>query len=494
MGPSRFSARMGVWSALFAGCLLSACGGSRTLPSNSAPLQTQSFSQSVNLPDREPVDMAATPPSAVSCTGPDPNIRVPNAPHGMYVWNPNHFGAFIETSLLKVIGTDPTLCGVSFVINWRDVNPARGVYDWSYVDGSAPPPNVPTPAPGASPMPTNIAYPYFHAGLRVNLLFADGPEIGSVNDVTPDYVTDPVSAGGDGVPMINCSPMPGKPSIPSQPYYPNATFEADWATFIAAAVAHFSGESPISPNVGYMRFGQGFGTEELPGHGYDGGKGSSTWSAQQPGCMDAWTSTSLTPPLTVASWKTHSLHVVQAIASAAQAAGSTKQMMIALNAYTGDTRQPIGSFGGYELTNAVAAAAAGSGIGFGTENLGDTNPVIKPCSESRSSPNLYWCPPVRAPFANSVPIEFQTITETTPGTSKNGSLNIQTILKYAINNKAQILELYPSEWLRSNGLPPSQGAPAPHPVTASNYHCAMYKAAAVLGLAAPTSAPCIGSY
>ena len=126
MGPSRFSARMGVWSALFAGCLLSACVGSRTLPSNSAPLQTQSFSQSVNLPDREPVDMAATPPSAVSCTGPDPNIRVPNAPHGMYVWNPNHFGPFIETSLLKVIGTDPTLCGVSFVINWRDVNPARG--------------------------------------------------------------------------------------------------------------------------------------------------------------------------------------------------------------------------------------------------------------------------------------------------------------------------------------------------------------------------------
>jgi hypothetical protein len=480
-----------VWAALFAACLLSACGGSRALPSGNAPAQFQSFRQSFSQPDRITTDTAT---SSVSCVGSNPNVRAANKPHGMYVWNPNHFSTFVQTSLLSVIGNDHTLCGVSFVINWRDVNPARGVYDWSYVDGSVAPPNVPSPAPDATVMPTNIAAPYATAGLRVNLLFADGPEIGAVNDVTPSYVTDPVSAGGDGVPVISCSPMPGKPGLPSQPYYPDPTFEADWATFIAAAVAHFSGESPISANIGYMRFAQGFGTEALPGHGYDGQKGSSNWSALQPACMDAWTSSSLSPPLTVATWKTHSLHVIQAISSAVEAAGSSKQMMIALNGYTGDVRQPIGSFSGYELPNAVAAAAAASGIGFGTENLGDTNPVIKACSESHSSANLYWCAPVHASFADIVPIEFQTITETTPGESKNGSLNIQTILKYAIHNKAQILELYPSEWLRANGLPPSQGASAPRPLVATNYRCAMYKAAAVLGLTAPTTPPCNGTY
>ena len=288
----------------------------------------------------------------------------------MYVWNPNHFGPFVENALAEhVIGKDHTLCGVSFVINWRDVNPARGVYDWSYVDGSAPPPGVPTPAPGATVMPTNIAAPYTSAGLRINLLFADGPEIGPTNDVTPDFVTDPVSEGGDGVPVISCSPVAKKPPLPPQPYYPNPTFEADWATFIAAAVAHFSNESPISPNVGYMRFAQGFGTEALPGHGYDGESGSSDWSAQQKACEDAWTNPNLTPPLTPASWKTHSLHVVQAIESAVEAAGSTKQMMIALNGFTGDARQSIGSYTGYVIPNTVAAAAAADGFGFGTENL-----------------------------------------------------------------------------------------------------------------------------
>jgi hypothetical protein len=472
------------WPALLALAVLCACGGT------GGSVAPATSGKSV-APAGRPADSAtaafgvlktpppAPTPSTPGCTGFDGAVRASGKTHGMFVWNPNHFGPYVERTMPDVIKRDRALCGVSFVINWRDVNPAKGVYDWSYVDGSTPPPGVPPLAPGASPQPTNIASPYVEYGLRVNLLFADGPELGSdpdltVNDVTPDYVTASVHSGGDGVPIVACS------GLPNQPYYPNAKFEADWAAFITAAVQHFSNDSPIEANIGYMRFGQGFGTEDEPGHGYDGETGSSDWTTTQPACQNAWYSNALVPPLSVATWKTHSLHVLQAIAAAKEQAGSNKQMMIALNGIYQDTNDYIGKYFGYTSTNAVAQVAAEDGVGFGTENLGDTSPPTKPCTSYSS--DLYWCAPVYAPWAYHVPIEFQTITSTTPSGS-GSELNITTILQYAIDNNAQILELYPSEWLYATGHAPSGSGTAPTKAVEATYACALFKAGQTLGLA-----------
>ena len=408
--------------------------------------------------------------TAVGCSGTDPNVRAPGKPHGMYVWNPNHFSKTVSDEVAALAGKDPSLCGASFVINWADVNGTRGTYNWQYVE--------------------NLATPYVTAHLRVNLLFADGAETGT-DVVTPAWVTDPVSSGGDGVPSIACAPLAGQPAVPLQPYYPNATFESDWSTFIKAAVAYFSTASPIAGNIGYMRFGQGFGTEAEPGHGYDGGTGNgpaATWSAIQPDCQNAWYSTALTPPLSPATWEAHGKNIVNAIAAAATAAGSTKQMMIALNGFNADTQAMLAGFNGYTIPNDVSALAASNGIGFGTENLGDTSPAVSPCGGSSS--NLYWCGPVNAPYASAVPIEFQPITATT----SSSSLDIaRTLLPYALGNHAQILELYPSEWLTANGLAPSASASVPSAATQAKYKCALYSAGLVLGLATVSpavAAPC----
>ena len=239
-----------------------------------------------------------------------------------------------------------------------------------------------------------------------------------------------------------------------------------------------------------MRFGQGFGTEAEPGHGYDGSTSNgpgATWSAIQPDCQNAWYSTSLTPALSPATWEAHSKNIVNAIAAAASAASSTKQMMIALNGFNADTQATLAGFNGFTIPNDVSALAASNGIGFGTENLGDTSPATSPCGGSSS--NLYWCGPVNAPYANAVPIEFQPITATT----SNSSLDISTLLPYALSNHAQILELYPAEWLTANGLAPSGSASVPSAAMQAKYKCALFSAALVLGVAAvspPVAAPC----
>ena len=48
--------------------------------------------------------------------------------------------AAYQTALANdVIGKDPTLCGASLVIYWSDVEPPKGVYDWSAVIAAAKP-------------------------------------------------------------------------------------------------------------------------------------------------------------------------------------------------------------------------------------------------------------------------------------------------------------------------------------------------------------------
>src|SRR5262245_23717934 len=72
---------------------------------------------------------------APPCVGRNPHVAVPTAPHGMYLWLYS-LDAQRPIDLYKkfVIGKDPTLCGVSAVVVWSDVEKAQGSFDFSKVE------------------------------------------------------------------------------------------------------------------------------------------------------------------------------------------------------------------------------------------------------------------------------------------------------------------------------------------------------------------------
>ncbi|HEX5275460.1 MAG TPA: hypothetical protein VFW34_09325 [Candidatus Rubrimentiphilum sp.] len=332
---------------------------------------------------------------AASCTARDPHVAVPGSPHGMYVWNPYKVqgGKYEKQLESTVIGKDPTLCGVSLVVSWSSAEPSKGSLDWSSIQTQA--------------------APYLRAHLRYNLLFADASEVGTSDSATPAWVFNQ-----DHVARVQC---------PKQVPYPNfldSKFENDWASFIAAAVKKFGSDS----SVGYMRFGIGAGVEAYPGH---------MESKPPRPCYNAWVKTA---QWTYAKWVKHSLNVVGMLARQQ----SNKQLMVAMN-YIEDSPTV------YAYANSVSAAAAPRGIAFGTENLGIGHvaaPGAKPgpCNPQAKKVNLYWCQAFKR-HAGKVPFEFQPIAATTPGSTQGYQLDISKLLQYAIANKAQILELYPQEWL-----------------------------------------------
>lgn len=375
---------------------------------------------------------------APSCTGSDASVADRGAPHGMYVWNPYKVqGGKYERALeADVIGKDPTLCGVSLVVSWSAVEPSKGTFDWSSI--------------------VTQARPYTRAGLRVNLLFADASEVGKPGSdaATPKWVFTQ-----DGVAKVQC------PKQPAYPDFINAKFEDDWATFIATAAREFSdgpGASPIAKSVGYMRFGIGAGVEAYPGH-------IERPNVKQRPCYRAWVKTA---GWTYAKWVKHSKAVVRAIARA----HTDKQMMVALN-YV-----PYGPKSVYAYANAVAAAAAPRRIGFGTENLGighvaDPSSKPGPCNPQAKKVSLYWCQAFRR-HAGKVPLEFQPIAATTPGAMMGYKLVIGKLLQYAIANHAQILEMYPQQWVAADA--PAQ-IPGLSKAESAQNRAALDAAARVLG-------------
>lgn len=364
---------------------------------------------------------AATRSNAARCTGPDSLVADPDAPHGMFVWNPYKVqkGVFEKTLETQVIGKDHTLCGVSLVVLWSGVERSKGTFDWDLI--------------------TTWSKPYVRAHLRVNLLFAAASEVGTSDVATPAWVF------ADGVERVQC---PGQPVYPN---YMNPAFEADWKAFIGAAVHEFSdgtGASPIAPNVEYMRFGIGMGAESLPGH--------IERSLSQPHpCLTAWQKVGWS----YTTWLQHSQRIVDFMGRQK----TDKQLMVALN-YIPFTPSTI-----YDYPNALAEAAARRHIGFGTENLGighvaDPGTTPGPCRPHANNVNLYWCQAFMR-HAGQVPFQFQPIVATTDKTHYD--LDISNLLQYALDNKTQILELYPQEWVTA--------------VHSTAYANALHEAALVLG-------------
>jgi len=384
-----------------------------------------------------PTLTAATAPS---CSHTDSRVAVPTAPHGMFVWNPytvsdlsgtkGGYEAMMESTVINTsnpLKRDKTLCGVSLVIPWADIEPQKvtaggGTFNWGYI--------------------VQQAMPYVNAGLTVNLLFEDGPERGAQNPITPSWVT---SASGDNVPIVQCMNTTSAPPVePPAPDYLSPTFEADWETFIAAAVYEFSdpgqadapaasppfAPSSIASQIGYMRFAIGFGVEAIPGHLDEGN------------CMTQWQNVAR---YSYDRWVQHERNIVNAMGSLR----TDKQLMIALN-----TVLPVPSTI-YQPSDDISFLAASYHIGFGTENLGIAGvatPKSVPAAcdpTSEAKPDLYWCQAFTR-HLGEVPFQFQPIDPTTSLTSDGSVLDITNLLLYALDNNTQILEMYPQEWMAAD--------------------------------------------
>jgi Repeat of unknown function (DUF5648) len=372
-----------------------------------------------------PVTQSQPPP----CKGADSFVAVPGAPHGMYVWNPNHRATNYQTALANdVIGKDPTLCGASLVIYWSDVEAQKGVFDWSVV--------------------TAAAKPYTDAGLTVNLLFSDATE-GASNNVTPAWVTNSIANGGDAAPTVACA---GQPVMP---VYFNATYEADWEAFIAAAVHQFSfNNSALAPSVGYMRFATAGGAEALAPPGYnDGGA-----------CQALWTAAGYS----YAAWNTHEANIINSMGSQS----TDKQIMTSLPYVTGGPNV-------YDAANRGAAVAVAKHVGFSFESLGEDNVADAdappgPCNPQAQVASLHWCQAYTT-YAGQVPFAMQPITATTSTSAV--TMTITKLLPYALSNHIQIFELYPEEWLQADS-PTSPGFVA---TNQASYRAALDAASLILG-------------
>jgi len=396
----------------------------------------RSPAQTVNVPVEG--TLAAAPPPAIStaaapaCKGNDPLVAMPGAPHGMYVWNPGGFPKYQAPLANDVIGIDHTLCGASLVIWWSKLEPTKGNFNWQFV--------------------TDEAKPYTDKGLTVNLLFADSTE-GPTNDVTPTWVTDPVSAGGDGAPTVTCA---GQPTIP---VFFNQIFESDWEAFIAAVTQHYSfNNSALAPSVGYMRFATAGGAEALPPTGSnDGGACQALWAAQD---------------MTYPVWKQHEINIVNTMA----AQSTDKQMIVSLPGLGGGPNKPgTNTTDVYDMSNAVAAVAASKHVGFSFENLG-VKPVSPPapCNPQANLIDLHWCQAYHT-YAGVVPLNMQPITATS--NHDTATFDIADLLPYALDNNIQVFELYPDEWIQADSpeFPGFLGQ-------AAHYKAALNNAALVLGV------------
>ncbi len=364
--------------------------------------------------------------TAPSCRGRNPNVAFPDGPHGMYVWKPSQH--LLPYLVQDVIGKDPTLCGASLVIYWGDVETSPGVYDWSVV--------------------TAAAQPFTDAGLTVNLLFADATEGPDV--VTPPWVTAPVSAGGAGVPTVTC-PTSGT----TTPVYFDATYEALWKAFITAAVHRFSfANSTLAADVGYLRFGTAGGAEALaPPHYNDGGP-----------CQKLWEDAGYSYDV----WNAHEATLITAMGSEP----TDKQITVSLPNVSGGPTV-------YTVSNLGAAVAAALHVGFSFENLGYAGvaaPGATPaaCDPTAKLPELHWCQ-AYTNYVGQVPLAMQPITATT--TTSVATMEIGTLLQYALANHIQIFELYPQEWLQADS-PTSPGFVAGDQ---ARYRAALQAASQVLG-------------
>jgi hypothetical protein len=227
-----------------------------------------------------------------------------------------------------------------------------------------------------------------------------------------------ISTGGGGgggsnsANYVTCNPSnaAGPQRIPN--YFASA-FQSNYQNFIKAAIAHYGSNS----QVGYIRFGLGRGGETIPVGDWDSGDSCSQQFAAW-GLTDATINTTWEPYL-------QSMLSFEAANNA-----SNVQLMVGIT--------PMNGAG---VPDFVAQSAAHLNIGFGSQGLQSSD--VGNCSESTAD----WCE-LFTQYSGQVPLELQTIGQScpqSPTSCPTGSL--VTLLPFAVQNHATILELYYEDWL-----------------------------------------------
>ncbi len=270
--------------------------------------------------------------------------------------------------------------------------------------------------------------PWEAAGKEVNLIVwgVDEQPRQTPMPATPAYVLAKVDT-------IRCDR-----NTPPTPVYWEPGYEDNWKAFVAAVVRHVAGD----PHIGYVRFGIGTGGENYVENDLRGT------------CLVKWDAHGYErdfPAFTAGMLAYEaSLH-------------SVKQIMVGINTFRG----------GDGLPDRVAAVAVRDRFGFGTQGLAAAAIIQaqrgEPCYAN-------WCT-LFAEDAGRVPLEVQTYEKTDPaGSGPEGAL--PPLLRFALSEHAQIMELYPTEWLVADD-PTWPGYSQAHVA----YKRALAAAAAVVGRA-----------
>jgi hypothetical protein len=273
----------------------------------------------------------------------------------------------------------------------------------------------------------NEMAPWVSAGKIVNLIFQTvgyGPNQSWI----PSHVLPQVRT-------IQCGNSPVTPLF-WEPPYPQL-----YQSFIRAAVEHFGG----TPGIGYLRFGLGTGGETFP-----------LYDVNAPGCEAALNATGFT----TANWTRYLLEMLDFEHSLAPPV----QLMVALN----------GVFPGIpdNVSETVALRAALDGIGFGSEGLESSNVDFN--ANGTAACRGGYCK-LFDEFAGDVPLELQTYSASDPnGSGPTGSLT--TLIPWALDEHAQIFELYFVDWLIA--FDPNYPAYAQYH---SGYSATLFSAAGVVG-------------
>ena len=217
--------------------------------------------------------------------------------------------------------------------------------------------------------------------------------------------------GGSPHPAISIPP-PTPPSTGGEvtPNYFSASFQAPYKAFMQQVVTHYGG----NPSVGYIRFGLAKGGETFPNLGFD----------SDPTCSGAFTAWGWTPT----SW----IDYLNSMLDYEATLNSPKQLMVGLNTVNMDTSIP----------DQVAADAVSHNIGIGSQGFQQSDIS----SASAGTPcTADWCS-LFSKDTGLVPLELQTLTQSDPtGAGTTGSL--VTLLPFAVQSHATIIELYHQDWL-----------------------------------------------
>ncbi len=207
---------------------------------------------------------------------------------------------------VKVLLTNPDVCGADFFVSWATIDggpSATPRYNWSTVDSEI--------------------QPWIQAGKEVNLIFWT-VSYGAGPSATPTYVLSQVDT-------IQCGDSAVTPVFWEQPFVTN------YQAFMSAALQKYGGD----PSIGYVRFGLGTGGETFITAGFS-----------SPTCQSQLQKYGYSLQV----WENYLFQMLDYEKSL----GSHTQLMVSLNVL--NTSKPD-----YSLPDAVAARALQDGIGLGNQ-------------------------------------------------------------------------------------------------------------------------------